>query len=869
MSNGGDQKRLAAILAADMVGYTQRMEQDTDGTVAAWKAARSEIIDPTISGHAGHIVKHTGDGFLAEFPTVQAAVECAVAMQDRLATSRLDFRMGVNLGDIIDDGEDIHGEGVNIAARIEALAEPGGICISGSVHEQVRNRLMQSFADMGEVEVKNVSDPVRVFRVLFDCQMIKAPRRSALAGKLPALAAAIVLVVIAAGGSWWWQSRMLDTTPVDPARMAYKLPEKPSLAVLPFDNWSGDPSQTHLGDSMTENIIAVLSTSPDLSIISRNSTFTFKGKATKVQEVAEQLGVRYVLEGSVQKSGDSLRVTAQLVDAVDGKHLWAERYDRDVNDFFTIQDEITEKILVAMHVTLTAGASARQAWNSLQDLETMLLYLQIEPLFQKRTVDGNSEAGRIIRLALDRQPLNAGLIASLGHVYLQRVQIEISNNQKRDLAFARAQAKKAIALNDLSDSGHGLLASIELQERNYVEAIRNADRALRLGPTSGRNVILAGMVKTLSGQPLEGAALLQRGMRLEPYHANWVPGFLVLNYMILGQFEEAKTINDSLLNAHTKDPLVRPNALVKSAAISVFAGNLEEARESIDELIRINPGANLIDAKLPIAAIKDQAFLTRYLNALLQAGLPKNPAPATVRISKDLGNSADSNKELVSVKATKPAMKTPLSKGTSAKEGESVVKKTLGGTQIVQKLDGKANNDDSGKIGALITLGHQYLDDGKLELALRSLGDAYKLLGGFNNPSSAGKAVAETMSTIFERLFLNRDADFMDATQALMLFYEFRQFTPLGSDGDRAIQYLAEILVKAKKYNRAAQLLNHQMLYRLRGEELARISMRLVKNLLHDARTCQIARGSQAHGGRDGLAVRASFRTSTAHGSRT
>jgi len=269
------QRRLAAVLAADIAGYTRLMEQDTDATVAAWHNARANVIDPQITAHAGRIVKHTGDGFLAEFPTVQDAVKCAVAMQERLAGSALDFRMGVNLGDIIDDGEDIYGEGVNVAARLEGLAERGGICVSGDVFNQVRNRIDTKFDDKGEQEVKHVSAPIRVYALRLEAATISH----------------------------------LDSTAVT---------DKPSIAVLPFDNLSGDPEQAYFADGMAEEIITALSHYRWFFVIARNSSFTYKGRAVDARQVGQELGVRYLLEGSVRKAGNRIRVTAQLIDARTG-----------------------------------------------------------------------------------------------------------------------------------------------------------------------------------------------------------------------------------------------------------------------------------------------------------------------------------------------------------------------------------------------------------------------------------------------------------------------------------------------------------------------------------------------------------------------
>ena len=356
------QRRLAAILAADVAGYTRLMEQDTEGTVAAWQDARDDVIEPTISKHSGRTVKLTGDGFLAEFPTVQEAVRCAMEMQDALADSSLDFRMGVNMGDIVDDGRDIHGEGVNVAARIEALADVGGISISGSVYEQVRNRIEASYEDRGEHEVKNVSAPVRVF--------------------------AIRLV----------GSVEVASTP------AVVINDKPSIAVLPFDNLSGDPEQEYFSDGITEDFITALSHIRQFYVIARNTTFTYKGQAVDVQTVAKDLDVQYVLEGSVRKAENRVRISAQLIDGDTGKHLWAEKYDRKLEDIFAVQDEITLTVVGAIEPELAKAEQRRATSKKPEILDAWDCYHQGMWLWQTMGKDNIAEARQLFERAMELDP---------------------------------------------------------------------------------------------------------------------------------------------------------------------------------------------------------------------------------------------------------------------------------------------------------------------------------------------------------------------------------------------------------------------------------------------------------------------------------
>ncbi|MEO5701234.1 MAG: adenylate/guanylate cyclase domain-containing protein, partial [Casimicrobiaceae bacterium] len=332
MTDMTPKRRLVAILAADVAGYTRLMEQDTDGTIAAWQATRDGIVAPAVAKHLGRIVKLTGDGFLSEFATVQDAVQCAMDLQAALSDGPLSFRIGVNLGDIVDDGQDIYGEGINIAARLEALAEVGGICISGQVYESIANRIEAAYEDWGERTVKHVSKPVRVYAI--------RPRTSHEVRGEPAPAT------------------------------------KPSIAVLPFANMSDDAQQEYFSDGITEDIITELSKISGLLVIARNSSFIYKGKPASIKRIGQELGVRYVLEGSVRKAGDRLRITAQLVDAASDHHLWAERYDRKLEDVFAIQDEVARSVATAMQVALLPEELTRVGQSRPRDLEAYDLYLR-------------------------------------------------------------------------------------------------------------------------------------------------------------------------------------------------------------------------------------------------------------------------------------------------------------------------------------------------------------------------------------------------------------------------------------------------------------------------------------------------------------
>jgi adenylate cyclase len=349
MSEGGESRRLSAVLMADIAGYTRLVERDTDGTVSAWKAARADIIDPTVAAFSGRIVKLTGDGFLAEFSTVQDAVACAIAMQKALFDSPLSFRMGVSLGDIVADGQDIHGEGVNIAARIEAFAPKGGICVSGVVHDQVRNRLDVDFKDLGDIPVKNVSQPVRVYAVL-GIGMVEQMVLPDTARKrvFPAVVGAIAIVLMAAGGGYW----LLQEKTTTATASAPQQDKAPSIAILPFVNLSDNPARAYFANGMTEDITTDLSRVEGLSVTAPSATLRYLGKGLDPAGMGSALNVSYILEGSVRQAGDQIRITAKLIDTTTGAQRWAERFDRSNADVFAIQDEISKRVVEHLSAAL-------------------------------------------------------------------------------------------------------------------------------------------------------------------------------------------------------------------------------------------------------------------------------------------------------------------------------------------------------------------------------------------------------------------------------------------------------------------------------------------------------------------------------------
>lgn len=443
------QWRLAAILAADIAHYTKLMAADEDATIADWHAARADIIDPTIAEYRGRIVKHTGDGFLAEFPTVTNAVRAAVAMQTGLAARndgaaaerRMDFRMGINLGEIAADDEDIHGDGVNLAARLESIADPGGICVSANVYDQVRRKLDLAFDDLGERELKNVAEPVRVYRIALGEH-----------GAAPAV----------------------GTRP--------RASSRPSIAVLPFDNLSPDPDQAFFADGVVEDIITALSKFRSLTVIARNSTFTYKGKSVGVAQVAKELGVRYVLEGSVRRAGERVRVTAQLIDAETGTHLWAEKYDRDLTDIFDLQDEITRTIIAEIEPELESRERTRAHDKPAVNLDAWELLQRGLWHRYKFVASDNAEAERHFRAAIELDPDFAEARAQLAMLGYAEVVVGQSQDREATLEWALGEARRAVALDDRNANAFCALGFVYSIMNKGPESVPEFDRAIQLNP---------------------------------------------------------------------------------------------------------------------------------------------------------------------------------------------------------------------------------------------------------------------------------------------------------------------------------------------------------------------------------------------------
>jgi adenylate cyclase len=555
-------RKLAAILSADVKGYSRLMGEDEKGTVRTLNTYK-EVMTGLIQHHRGRVVNAPGDNVLAEFASVVDAVECAVEIQKELknrnaelpVSRRMEFRIGINLGDVIEEGEQILGDGVNIAARLESLSEAGGICISGTAYDQVENKLSIGYEYLGEQTFKNIAKPVRVYRVLMEPEAL-ARRDLEVASK---------------------------------ERMALPLPDKPSIAVLPFVNMSRDPEQEYFSDGITGEIITALSKVPNLFVIAHNSTFTYKGKPVKVKQVSEELGVRYVLEGSVQKSGDRVRITAQLIDALSSHHLWAERYDRDLKDIFALQDEITMKVITALQVELTAGEMAGMMAKGTKNIDAFIKYLQAYELISRANKERNAQAKKILEEAVALDPEYPRLYMGLAivHMYDMWYGTTESPDQSLDRAFELAQ--KAISLDNSNATAHGILGHVYAMKRQYDRAIAECERAVFLDPNSAENIFWLGMALNWAGRTEEAIPYIQNAIRLNPLPPALYFVQLAVSYRDSGQYEKA-------IEASKKALKQEPNtqfAYIHMAISYIRLGQEKEARAAAAEILRINPKFSL------------------------------------------------------------------------------------------------------------------------------------------------------------------------------------------------------------------------------------------------------------------------------------
>jgi adenylate cyclase len=587
MVKSGSERRLAAVIAADMVGYSRLMEVDEAGTLARFKTHRIELIDPAIAKNRGRIIKTTGDGMLVEFKSVVDAVVCAAEIQRRMLKRNADvpparwiqFRIGVNLGDVIVDDDDLFGDGVNIAARLEALAEPGGICVSAAVCDQVGSRLEDIvFEDLGEQQVKNIARPIRVFRLRLEQNAGVAPE------------------------------------PAKDAEVPAAVSKKPSIAVLPLVNMSGESEQEFFADGLTEDIITELSRFRDLLVISRNSTFVYKGKAVKVQDVAREFGVDYVLEGSVRKAGGRIRVTVQLIDAETDRHIWAERYDRELEDIFAIQDEITRAIVATLQGRVEAATHDRAKRKPTDNMIAYECVLAAKVLHHRSMRTDNEQAQHLLDRALALDPNYAHAHAWKACVLGQTWVYDWCADREATFRQVASELELALALDDNDSDVHRILAAVNLNRDDHDKAAYHQERALTLNPNYDLVVVQQGELLTWLGRPEEGIDWIKKAMRLNPYHPERFWSHLGRACYCAEKYAEA---------AEAFSRLTRPDHAHHAFMAATFAqmGNAVAAEAHAAEVLKREPNFS-VAAYLGTQHYKHEHDRKRHEAGLLKSGLP-------------------------------------------------------------------------------------------------------------------------------------------------------------------------------------------------------------------------------------------------------
>jgi TolB-like protein/cytochrome c-type biogenesis protein CcmH/NrfG len=582
------QRKLAAILAADVVGFSRMMGEDEAGTLAQLKTLRRELFEPKIAQFDGRIFKNTGDGALAEFGSANDAVQSAVEIQKALVRRNADvpedrriiLRIGISLGDVIVDGDDLYGNGVNVAARMEGLAQPGGICVSGNVHEHLGTALDVTFEDLGEQAVKNIDRPVRSYRVHLE----------------PAAVNPIV--------------EQRDTPPA--------LPDKPSIAVLPFENMSGDVEQEYFADGIAEDIITSLSHTHWLFVVARNSSFTYKGSAVDVKRVSEELGVGYVLEGSVRKAGIRVRITAQLINAATGNHIWAERFDRDLEDIFAVQDEITESVVAAIGPELMVAETQRAQRKPPQSLDAWDYLLRALSHIWRLNEEDMREAKDLLLRAVEIDPGYAQAHSMLGWTYIHHAWMAWGDKPEELIPLAREAARTAVALDEQEPWGHVVLGRVHAYARDHESAVAELEKAIEFNPNLPIARGMLGLILAYGGRSEQAIAELDRAIRAnprDPFNVFYYGPYSVAHYLA-GRYEEAARWARQGVQQRPDGPGCHRMEAISCAKL----GQFEQARVALDRAKRLQPGLSLAwaEAYAPYARPED---LKHYIDGFREAGL--------------------------------------------------------------------------------------------------------------------------------------------------------------------------------------------------------------------------------------------------------
>jgi adenylate cyclase len=619
------ERKLAAILCADVFGYSRLMGENEEATLRTLSSHR-KVIDGLIQQHHGRFINSAGDSVLAEFASVVNAVQCAVEVQTALKVEnanlpterKMKFRIGVNLGDVMVEGEQIYGDGVNVAARLENLAEAGGICISGKVREEIRDKLALNYDDRGEQTVKNIARPVHVWQVLLDgtAPPRRIPRSYWRGGMLSLTGLAIIVGIIVLVENLSLKLPHTHASLPPQEKPALQVPTTPSIAVLPFANLSGDPQQEYFSDGITDQLINDLSRVPDLFVIARNSSFAYKGKATREQEIGRELGVKYLLEGSVRKAADRVRIGVELVDSASGSEAWSARYDRPLHDIFAMQDEIVGKVVTTLGLLLKLDEMKLPHWESEQsteNLEALDDFLRGAEYTWRATKDDNAKARQWVQRAIALDPKYADAYASLGWLHMMDVWNQWSENPRADLERASELGQKALALDDSNSSALALLSEMDWMQMRFDQAVRDGERAVAINPNYAQGYFVLSDVFNVFGKPEAALRAAQKAMRLDPTGKEFYSYDVGIAYVEMGRYEDAIPI----LKQHLT---VYPNTLMSHVGLVVAytgLGRDEDARAEAAEIMRISPQFTVA----PLLRAKDEAWNKRVGDDLRKAGL--------------------------------------------------------------------------------------------------------------------------------------------------------------------------------------------------------------------------------------------------------
>ncbi len=624
MTKNGLKRKLTAILSSDVEGYSRLMGDDEESTIRTLNNYR-EMMKMLIEQHRGRVVDATGDNLLAEFASVVDAVNGASAIQQKLAERNaglpekrmMQFRIGINLGDVVEEGDRIYGDGVNIAARMEGLAAGGGICISGTAYDQVKNKLDLGYEYSGEHTVKNITEPVRVYRVLMEPEAagkLIGEKKPVLRRRY--LAAVVIVAVIAAAAFWTYYMRLtpiLEET-ISPSKTASPLAERASIAVLPFSNLSRDPEQEYFSDGITNDLIAALSRFGDLLVIASNTVFTYKGKAVDVKEFGHELGVRYVLEGSVQKAGDKVRINAQLIEATSGHHLWAEHFDRDLKDLFALQDEIVQILVARLAVKITTTEQALAMRKDTENMDAYDYFQRGRAYYSHNTRSDNLLARQMFKKAIELDPSYASAYAALGWTYNAAVSYGWTEFTTKAHQRALDLAQQAMRFDESNASAHSLAGSVYSFRGQYNLAINELQQAININPNDADSYSTIGWILLWSGKVDEAILNLEKSLRLDSSSERNAPWHLGMAYYLKGRYQDAQA-------ALERGVIQRPNFVgyhIGLAATFAQLGHHADAKRSAEKVLQLNP---FFEVGNWGTAFRNPADRDKIIEGLRKAGL--------------------------------------------------------------------------------------------------------------------------------------------------------------------------------------------------------------------------------------------------------